>query len=269
MIFDIIENAHLYKALSKNLAKGLDFIQNTNLLELQPGKYEIDGSNIFASVSNYETKNLVDGKFEAHKQYIDIQLLTSGEEKIYYAPLKETKEKEPYNEAKDITMTVRTMLSLSYRYKQIIIVNDGSSDNTGRLIEAAAKQHPWIKAVHRPDRGFRNNFGGEVQAFYDGYQLIKMDDWKYIAKLDCDLSFAPDYFERLINRFSCDLHLGIASGGYLEECRSGWREVKMPAHHAAGACKVVRRECFKQIGGPAYGTEQRNAIEQGDKTYNQ
>ena len=102
MIFDTIENAHLYKALSKNLAKGLDFIQNTNLLELQPGKYEIDGSNVFASVSNYETKNLVDGKFEAHKQYIDIQILTSGEEKIYYAPLKETKEKEPYNEAKDI-----------------------------------------------------------------------------------------------------------------------------------------------------------------------
>ncbi len=153
------------------------------------------------------------------------------------------------NEERYLQKTIDSVASQTLRPRKWIIVDDGSSDNTGRLIEAAARQHSWIKAVHRADRGFRMNFGGEIQAFYDGYQLIKTDDWKYIVKLDCDLSFAPEYFEGLINRFSCDLHLGIASGVYLEESRSGWREVRMPAYHAAGACKVVRRECFEQIGG--------------------
>lgn len=153
------------------------------------------------------------------------------------------------NEEQHLQQTIDSVASQTLRPRKWIIVNDGSSDHTGRIIEAAAKQHSWIKPVHRPDRGYRNNFGGEVQAFYDGYQLIKTDDWKYITKLDCDLSFASEYFERLINRFSCDPRLGIASGVYLEECRSGWRQVKMPAHHAAGACKVVRRECFEQVGG--------------------
>ena len=102
MIFDTLENVHLYAKLSENLSKGFNFLQNTNLSALKSGKYEIDGSNVFASVNNYETKDLIDGKFEAHRQYIDIQILTSGEERIYYSPLKNTTEKESYNPTKDI-----------------------------------------------------------------------------------------------------------------------------------------------------------------------
>lgn len=102
MIFDTLENVHLYKNLSVNLSKGFNFLQNTDLSALKPGKYEIDGSNVFASVNNYETKDLIDGKFEAHRQYIDIQLLTSGEERIHYSPLKNTTEKDPYDSTKDI-----------------------------------------------------------------------------------------------------------------------------------------------------------------------
>ena len=44
--------------------------------------------------------------------------------------------------------------------------------------------------------------------------------------------------------------LGIASGVYLEKCENGaWKEVVMPSYHAAGACKVLRRKCFEEIGG--------------------
>lgn len=50
-----------------------------------------------------------------------------------------------YNESKDIVTTTRTMLSLFYRYKQIVIVNDGSTDNTLELLIqtfALRKIHP-------------------------------------------------------------------------------------------------------------------------------
>ena len=40
-----------------------------------------------------------------------------------------------FNEHKDIVHTAKNMLSLSYRYKRVIIVNDGSTDNTLELLK--------------------------------------------------------------------------------------------------------------------------------------
>src|SRR5262249_51686896 len=56
-------------------------------------------------------------------------------------------------------------------------------------------------------------------------------------------------FEGLLQRFSKDPTLGIASGVYLEKTQSGWQPIAMPDYHAAGACKMMRTECFRQIGG--------------------
>lgn len=45
------------------------------------GKYEIDGEKIFAMISNYETRK--EGEYEAHREYVDIQLVLLGEEYVY------------------------------------------------------------------------------------------------------------------------------------------------------------------------------------------
>lgn len=45
------------------------------------GKYEIDGDKIFAMISSYETRQ--QGEYEAHREYVDIQLLLVGEENVY------------------------------------------------------------------------------------------------------------------------------------------------------------------------------------------
>jgi cellulose synthase/poly-beta-1,6-N-acetylglucosamine synthase-like glycosyltransferase len=47
-----------------------------------------------------------------------------------------------YNESKDIVHTVRNMTSLSYRYKRVIIINDGSTDNTLELLKTNFGLHP-------------------------------------------------------------------------------------------------------------------------------
>jgi hypothetical protein len=91
----------------------------------------------------------------------------------------------------------------------------------------------------------------------------------FIVKLDGDLSFEPDYFEKLLGRFEADERLGIASGIYLETDATGsWKPVKMPSYHAFGACKMVRRTCFEQIGGfltmPGWDTvDEIKALNQG------
>lgn len=64
-----------------------------------------------------------------------------------------------------------------------------------------------------------------------------------------DLILPPNYFEILLSRFESDERLGIASGVYLELWNGQWRAIPMPVYPAAGASKVMRRQCFEEIGG--------------------
>ena len=55
--------------------------------KLEVKRYDIDGDNLYATVSEYITKNEEDAKFEAHQKYIDIQYVISGKEIMSIAPL--------------------------------------------------------------------------------------------------------------------------------------------------------------------------------------
>jgi len=87
MIIDKIENSKLYRGLGERISKAFDYIHKTDLKNLKPGRYEIDGENIFALISEYKTKSEAEGKLEAHRKYIDVQYVISGEELMGYAPL--------------------------------------------------------------------------------------------------------------------------------------------------------------------------------------
>jgi len=102
MIIDKIENADLYKNLGERIKKSFDYIKKTDLKNLRPGRYDIDGDNIFALISDYQTKAESDGKLEAHKKYIDVQYVIEGEELMGYAPLGNQQILEAYKEENDI-----------------------------------------------------------------------------------------------------------------------------------------------------------------------
>jgi len=102
MISDSIKNIDLYKGLSERLDKAFDYIKTCDFSKLNPGKYEIDGKNIYYSISTYETKPLSEGKWEAHKNYIDIQYIIDGEECMGFAQTEEMNITVDYNEEKDI-----------------------------------------------------------------------------------------------------------------------------------------------------------------------
>jgi glycosyltransferase involved in cell wall biosynthesis len=184
-----------------------------------------------------------------------------------YVVISPVKDEERYIEG-----TIGSMLAQSVRPLQWIIVDDGSIDGTRKILERYAREIDWIIVVQRTHRGSRATGSKVIQAFCEGYDALKSDDWQFIVKLDCDLSFGPAYFADLLARFQADSCLGIASGVYLERKQGDlWKEVGMPSYHAAGACKVVRRECYQEIGGfiPAAGwdtVDEIRAIARGWKT---
>jgi len=116
------------------------------------------------------------------------------------------------NEEKYLPLTLASMYAQTVKPRQWILVNDGSSDRTGTMIDQAAAAHSWITAVHRNDRGSRQAGSGVIAAFYDGYKRIASHDWGYIVKFDGDLSFDADYFERCLRVFAEDDSLGIGGG---------------------------------------------------------
>ena len=155
------------------------------------------------------------------------------------------------NEEKYLPQTIDSMAAQSVRAALWVMVDDGSSDSTGAIVDAAARKHDWIRALHRTDRGFRQAGGGVIDAFYDGFQCIGDQPWDYVVKLDGDLSFSNDYFERCCERFASDPRLGIA-GGTICTLIDGVpvTESKVdPVFHVRGATKVYRRQCWKAIGG--------------------
>lgn len=49
-----------------------------------PGRYDLEGEHLFMNVMTFETQHPAQKKAEMHEQYIDIQLLLSGEERIEF-----------------------------------------------------------------------------------------------------------------------------------------------------------------------------------------
>lgn len=154
------------------------------------------------------------------------------------------------DEERFVEFTLRSVTSQSLKPMLWIIVNDGSGDRTTDIVSRYADSHPFIRLVSNPCTGFRQTGSAVMRAFNFGFEFVKGKAYDFIVKLDCDLSFEPDYFEKLLQRCSGDTRLGIASGIYLEQDKAGaWKPVPMPAYHAAGACKVIHHRCFEEIDG--------------------
>jgi YhcH/YjgK/YiaL family protein len=102
MIIDSLEHAGMYILLSSRIKTALDYLRRTDFASLEPGKYEIESDNVFAIVSEYNTKDISDAKLEGHRDYIDVQYVVKGSEYLGYAPLNNNPTAIPYDPRNDI-----------------------------------------------------------------------------------------------------------------------------------------------------------------------
>jgi biofilm protein TabA len=86
----------------KGLEAAFEFLEKTDLAALPLGRNPIDGDDLYAAVSLGETKPPEAARFEAHRRYLDVQYVVSGQEGIGFAPLVSLETSEPYDETKDI-----------------------------------------------------------------------------------------------------------------------------------------------------------------------
>ena len=153
------------------------------------------------------------------------------------------------DEEAHLEATIASVSAQTIRPVEWVIVNDGSTDRTGEIIDRDAAQSPWIRGVHRPNRGFRKSGGGVVEAFYDGYNALRCEDWEFIVKLDGDLSFSPDYFRGASNILESSLCSGLAGEIFTTNLGEELKLQANPKFHVRGATKIYRRACWEAIGG--------------------
>ena len=95
-------NSELISLSNPRLIKALEWLETTNLDGLPPGKHQIEGDAIFGIVSRGQTAPDETAQFEAHRRYIDIQLMIAGVESIGVALTDSLTVAEPYNDERDI-----------------------------------------------------------------------------------------------------------------------------------------------------------------------
>lgn len=104
MIIDKITNCHHYLSINTRLSTAFEYILANDFAKFEPGRYDVDGNEIYVMVSDYQTKNISECKWEAHRKYLDIQLVVKGTENFGYANIDALKTIQEYSEDKDCTL---------------------------------------------------------------------------------------------------------------------------------------------------------------------
>ena len=95
------------------------------------------------------------------------------------------------NEADFMRQTLDSVVAQTERPACWVIVDDGSTDETPRILDEYRRQHDWSRVVTRRDRGHRAVGPGVIDAFYAGYETIDPNAYDYLCKLDLDLRLPP------------------------------------------------------------------------------
>lgn len=105
MIVTDLENLPRQVGLTPGLAKAINFLRETRGQDLADGRVEVDGDTVFALVQSYATLDPSQPPlFEAHRRYLDVQYIVSGEEVIGWAPLDRLSVTRPYDEASEAVL---------------------------------------------------------------------------------------------------------------------------------------------------------------------
>jgi len=145
VILTTLAEAAAYEALGERIAAGLRWLR-----EMDPaaadGRHPIDGDDVFALVSSYETGPSTEKQFESHRVYIDLQYLAAGNERILHAPATGLEVAVPYDADRDILFYAEPPFatSLLMRPGDVAVFHPGDAHKPGCM---AGGRHAVRKVV--------------------------------------------------------------------------------------------------------------------------
>ena len=152
------------------------------------------------------------------------------------------------NEERYIEGTIKSVVSQTILPLRWVIVDDGSRDGTAGIVHRWAAQYPFIRPL-TVEGAAERHFGAKAAAFNRGLSLMNDLTWDFIGNVDADVTFEPDYYERVFERFRENPKLGIAGGVIYEHIGRQFLKLPYSRDHVTGAMHLFRNGCFRDVGG--------------------
>lgn len=108
-----------------------------------------------------------------------------------------------YNHAKYLTQSLGSILSQSYRPLEVLVIDDGSTDDSVAIIEALATKHPWLTLIRN-----EKNLGVQISI----KRLLERASGTHISFQSADDQVFPGFFESAMRQFEAHPDAGFCSG---------------------------------------------------------
>lgn len=120
-----------------------------------------------------------------------------------------------------------------------IIVENGSTDGTLELARELQRRIPYVRVVQMSGEERYDRGRAYIRVVHAGVEVISGSP-DVVVKLDADVGFAPDFFERILEAFAADPWLGVTSGSCWEHDGVEWRQRSIRGAHVWGPTRAYR-----------------------------
>lgn len=154
-----------------------------------------------------------------------------------------------HNEEAYLESTLQSFVEQTLLPNKLIVVNDGSTDNTQKIIDSFSKRHAFIESINFKSSNLHEPGSKVINAFYKGYETLQTP-YDLIGKFDADIILPPNYFEKIVALFASDEKIGIAGGNlYIQKDLTWEFESISKKTKVRGPIKLYRTKCLDEIGG--------------------
>ena len=149
-----------------------------------------------------------------------------------------------YNAAPYIEEALHSIVESTYRPLEVIVVNDGSTDNSLSVAQAFAKNHPEVTVFTQPNAG--------VSAARN--QAIRKAKGEYILPVDADDKISPTYIAKAVQTMKPYIRVVGCRAMYFGAKSGEWKlpaysPVRLAQKNMIHVCSLFRKADWEQVGG--------------------
>lgn len=151
-----------------------------------------------------------------------------------------------YNEADNVQKLISELLGLPVSGLEVLIVDDGSPDGTGQIVDTLAAADTRIHCLHRSGKQ------GLGTAYVAGFKWALAQGAEVMIQMDADFSHSPRYIPAMLTALEgCDSVIGsrYTTGGKLDEHWSLWRKLLSWWANSVWVHLILRTSVSDNTGG--------------------
>jgi poly-beta-1,6-N-acetyl-D-glucosamine synthase len=150
------------------------------------------------------------------------------------------------NEAENLRLLAGCLQGRTRPPAQWVVVDNGSTDEAHEVVGSLAGATFEVSVLSLPGAATPTRGGPVIRAFHAGLAVLERRV-HVVVKLDADITFEADFFDRLVGAFERDPSLGMASGSGFELEGGAWRQKHVTRDHVWGPTRAYRWSCLQQV----------------------